>query len=177
MIDQQVKVAESWHGCPGLGVYHRSASGGWSSPCTLPWRSLEQLPVYEFNSEIVAVKITLTGENSVRLEPTDGPMTIEAPTPDRQYSPFHMLGSSLAYCTFSVMYSWATLTRQSVDDLRIDVRWTFSEDEPKRVSNIRLTYQWPSLPEKKREGARRAAELCTIHATLTHSPAIDIASA
>ena len=39
-------------------------------------RSLERLPVYGFNSEIVALKITLTGENSIRLEPTDGPMTI-----------------------------------------------------------------------------------------------------
>lgn len=104
-------------------------------------------------------------------------MTIEAPTTDEQYSPFHMLGSSLAYCTLSVMYSWATHSKQSVDDLVIDVRWRFSEDEPKRVANIALTYTWPSLPEKKREAARRVAELCTVHATLTHPPDIEISGA
>ena len=123
------------------------------------------------------VKIILTSEDSIRLIPDEGPMTIEAPTADEQYSPFHMLGSSLAYCTFSVMYSWATHTKQGVDDLVIDVSWKFSEDEPKRVASIKLSYQWPSLPEKKREAARRVAELCTVHATLTHPPAIEIAGA
>src|SRR5215212_10217546 len=100
-------------------------------------------------------------------------MTIEAPTADEQYSPFHMLGSSLAYCTFSVMYSWATHSKQGIDDLVFDVTWAFSLDEPKRVTSIKLTYAWPSLPEKKREAARRVAELCTVHATLTHPPTIE----
>ena len=104
-------------------------------------------------------------------------MTIEAASADEQYSPFHMLGSSLAYCTFSVMYSWATHTRQSVDDLVLDVSWTFSTDEPKRVASMTLTYAWPGLPEKKREAARRVAELCTVHATLTHPPTIAINAA
>ena len=123
------------------------------------------------------MKIILTSEDSIRLVPDAGPMTIEAQSADEQYSPFHMLGSSLAYCTFSVMYSWATHTKQSVDDLVIDVGWTFSTDEPKRVANIKLTYAWPSLPEKKREAARRVAELCTVHATLTHPPTIEIGAA
>ena len=123
------------------------------------------------------MKIILTSEDSIRLIPEPGPMTIEAPSADDQYSPFHMLASSMAYCTFSVMYSWATHTKQSADDLVIDVSWKFSEDEPKRVSDIAVTYRWPSLPEKKRDAARRAAELCTVHATLMHPPAIDIRSA
>lgn len=123
------------------------------------------------------MKIILTSEDSIRLIPDPGPMTIEAPSADEQYSPFHMLGSSLAYCTFSVMYSWATHTKQSADDLVIDVSWKFAEDEPKRVATLALSYTWPSLPEKKREAARRVAELCTVHATLTHPPAIEIRSA
>ena len=53
------------------------------------------------------MKITLLSEESIRLEPTAGPMTIEAPTAEQSYSPFHMLASGLAYCTFSVMYAWA----------------------------------------------------------------------
>ena len=122
------------------------------------------------------VKIILTSEDSIRLLPEPGPMTIEAASADEQYSPFHMLGSSLAYCTFSVMYSWATHSKQGVDDLAIDVSWQFSTDEPKRVASIKLTYEWPSLPEKKKEAARRVAELCTVHATLTHSTTIEIAA-
>ncbi|HYC52295.1 MAG TPA: OsmC family protein [Gemmatimonadaceae bacterium] len=120
------------------------------------------------------MKIILTSEYSIRLEPDAGPMTIEAMEPDEQYSPFHMLASSLAYCTFSVMYSWATHSKQSVDDLAIEVQWKFSDDEPHRVSEISMQYEWPSLPEKKRNAARRVAEMCTVHATLMHPPTIDI---
>jgi len=118
------------------------------------------------------MKIVLLSDESIRLVPDAGPMTIEAVDPDQQYSPFHMLASSLAYCTFSVMYSWATHTKQSADDLVIEVRWKFSEDEPKRVAELHLTYAWPSLPPRKREAARRVAELCTIHATLHHPPLV-----
>lgn len=123
------------------------------------------------------MKIILTSEYSIRLEPDPGPMTIEAPEPHEQYSPFHMLASSLAYCTWSVMYSWATNTKQSADDLVIEVSWKFSEDEPHRVSEMSITYEWPSLPEKKRLAARRVAEMCTIHATLHHPPTISIGDA
>ena len=123
------------------------------------------------------VKILLTSEHSIRLLPEPGPMTIEATEPDEQYSPFHMLASSLAYCTFSVMYSWATHTKQPADDLVLDVSWRFSDDEPYRVSGMRLTFEWPSLPARKRQAARRVAEMCTIHATLQHPPAIVIEEA
>ena len=118
------------------------------------------------------MKFTLLTDEALRLEPTEGPMTIEALSADQQYSPFHMLASSLAYCTFSVMYSWATHTKQPVDDLVIDVRWVFSQDEPRRVSEIHLTYDWPSLPERKRDAARRVAAMCTIHETLHHPPLV-----
>ena len=91
------------------------------------------------------MKILLIEENAIRLEPTEGPMTIEAPTPDRQYSPFHMLGSALAYCTFSVLYSWASHANLSIDGMQIDVAWKFSKDEPKRVSDMSLSFKWPTL--------------------------------
>jgi uncharacterized OsmC-like protein len=118
------------------------------------------------------VKITLLSDEAIRLEPDEGPMTIEAIEPDQQYSPFHMLASSLAYCTFSVMYSWATHTKQGADDLVIDVSWKFSEDEPKRVAELRLTWDWPSLPAKKQAAAKRVAAMCTIHETLHHPPTV-----
>jgi uncharacterized OsmC-like protein len=122
------------------------------------------------------VKITLLSDDAIRLTPEPGPMTIEAPTAEQTYSPFHMLASSLATCTFSVMHSWATHADLRADDLTIEVRWTFAED-PRRVDHIELTFDWPSLPERRLAAARRVAEMCTVHTTFEHPPHIAIASA
>ena len=119
------------------------------------------------------MKITLLADDAIRLEPVAGPMTIEAPSAEMAYSPFHMLGTSLATCTFSVIQSWATHAKIPVDDLVIDVRWTFGED-PHRVSDIAVTFDWKSLPPNRVAAARRVAELCTIHATLHHPPHVTI---
>jgi uncharacterized OsmC-like protein len=121
----------------------------------------------------MTVKIILLSEDAIRLEPIPGPMTIEALSTEQSYSPFHMLASSLAYCTFSVMYSWATHVGLAADDLVIEVRWTFEED-PQRVGAMDLTFRWPSLPAKRLNAAKRAAELCTVHATFMHPPTISI---
>jgi uncharacterized OsmC-like protein len=117
------------------------------------------------------VKITLLSDDAVRFDPGPGPLTIEAPSAERSYSPFHMLGSSLAVCTHSLLYSWATHAKLGADDLAVEVRWTFAE-KPHRVGNVDITLDWPSLPESRREAAKRAATLCPIHATLSHSPTI-----
>ena len=119
------------------------------------------------------MKITLLSDDAVRFDPGPGPLTVEAPTAEQTYSPFHMLGSSLAVCTHSVLYSWATHARLHADDLAIEVRWTFA-DHPHRVGAIDMTLEWPSLPENRREAAKRAAALCTIHATLSHPPTIGV---
>lgn len=119
------------------------------------------------------MKITLLSDESIRLEQTPGPLTIEAANADMSYSPFHMLGSSLAMCTMSVLHSWATHAKITADDLVIDVSWSFS-DKPHRVGDIKLAFKWPSLPEGRREAAKRATALCAIHATLSHSPAIAV---
>jgi len=119
------------------------------------------------------MKLTLLGEDSIRLEPTDGPMDIEALTPDQSYSPFHMLAGGLAYCTFSVLASWASQARLNADDLTIDVRWTFAE-KPHRVGSYEIWLEWPSLPSSRLEAAKRVSEMCTIHATLEHPPTITI---
>ena len=119
------------------------------------------------------MKITLLSDEAVRLEQTPGPLTIEAASADMSYSPFHMLGSALATCTMSVLHSWATHAKISADDLVIDVGWSFSE-KPHRVGTMKLTFKWPSLPEGRREAAKRATTLCAIHATLSHSPEIAV---
>ena len=122
------------------------------------------------------MKIILLSESAIRLEPLPGPTTIEALSADQSYSPFHMLASALAMCTFSVMYAWATHAGLDAADLTLQVHWTFAED-PHRVDTMHLTFDWPSLPEKRHAAAVRVAEMCTIHATLHHPPRITISSA
>ena len=122
------------------------------------------------------MKITLTGEESLRLEATSGPLTIEAPTPDVQYSPFHMLGSALGACTLSVLHSWASNKNLAVDDLRVDVSWRFVEGQH-RVGSMKVRLLWPSLSAELWPRAIRVANLCGIHNTLTHPPEITVEAA
>ena len=62
-----------------------------------------------------------------------GPMTIEAISAEQSYSPFHMMAGGLAYCTFSVMHSWASNAKLDASDLTLEVAWTFG-DKPHRVA-------------------------------------------
>lgn len=117
------------------------------------------------------MKITLVSEDAIRLEPTTGPMTVEAKSSDQLYSPFHMLASGLAFCTYSVLASWASNAKLESDDIAIDVKWTFAED-PHRVGDIAMKVEWPSLPEPRKAAVERVASMCAIHATLSHSPKI-----
>jgi uncharacterized OsmC-like protein len=119
------------------------------------------------------MKITLTGEESLRLEATSGQLTIEAPSPDVQYSPFHMLGSALGACTLSVLQSWASNKNLGVNDLRVDVSWDFVEGQH-RVGSMKVQLLWPSLSAELWPRAIRAANLCGIHNTLTHPPRITV---
>jgi uncharacterized OsmC-like protein len=119
------------------------------------------------------MKITLTSEESILLEPVQGPMTIEAESADMQYSPFHMLASGLAFCTFSVLHSWASNAGIGWEDLSISVTWKFV-DKPHRIGSIDVKLKWPSLPDDRTNVALRASSLCAVHATLSHPPEISI---
>jgi uncharacterized OsmC-like protein len=100
-------------------------------------------------------------------------MTIEAPSAEQQYSPFHMMASGLAFCTFSVMHAWAEHAKLDASDLSLEISWTFA-DEPHRVGTYDVRLRWPSLPEQRLDAAMRVAELCAVHATLAHPPDIRI---
>jgi uncharacterized OsmC-like protein len=117
------------------------------------------------------VLITLLTDDSIRLEATPGPMTIEAPSEDRQYSPFQMLASGLATCTYSVLHSWAEHAGLDATHLVIEVSWTFVED-PHRIGEIEVRLLWPELPPERRSAAQRVVALCPIHGTLMHSPSL-----
>ena len=122
------------------------------------------------------MKITLLSDESIRLEPATGQLTIEAESANQEYSPYQMLASGLAVCTFGVMQSWASNIGVSADDLVIDVSWSFA-DNPHRVGAMVLSYQWPSLPEDRKRVAQRVAELCPVHKTLMQSPSMTIRAA
>lgn len=111
------------------------------------------------------MKITLLDDDAIRLDPAGGALTIEALTPEQSYSPFHMLGSSLATCTHSVLYSWAAHAKLDAADLALEVRWSFADD-PHRVAELRLTIEWPGLPAERVNAAKRVAHMCPIHHTL-----------
>ena len=119
------------------------------------------------------MKILLASEDSIRLENSGGALTVEAPTAEQSYSPFHMLGSGLAMCTWSILESWADNKSLSTDGLAIDVSWEFVES-PKRIGSIRLGITWPGLPAERKEQALRVAALCPIHKTFEHPPAVAI---
>jgi uncharacterized OsmC-like protein len=119
------------------------------------------------------MKITLLDDDSIRLEPTPGALTIEALSPDQSYSPFHMLGSSLATCTFSVLQSWASHAKLDPDGLAIEVSWNFAE-EPHRVAGMRMVIDWPGLPAERENAAKRVAEMCPIHHTLLANTLVEM---
>jgi uncharacterized OsmC-like protein len=117
------------------------------------------------------VKIVLLSEERIRLEGSFGPLTIEADRPDAQYSPFHMLASSLATCQLSVLASWAEHAQLDTSGLAIEIAWRFAA-KPNRIGEMDVTIIWPALPAERRNAAERAAHLCAIHNTLTHPPTI-----
>ncbi|HEX2093849.1 MAG TPA: OsmC family protein [Longimicrobiaceae bacterium] len=117
------------------------------------------------------MKITLLSDDRIRLEGRAGPMTIEADSADKQYSPYHMLASGLATCTYAVLQSWATNARIPADDLALEVGWSFVED-PHRVGRMELDIDWPSLPAERRAAAQRVAALCTVKKTFENPPEI-----
>lgn len=119
------------------------------------------------------MKITLLSDDRIRLDGKAGPLSVEAESAQMQYSPFHMLASGLATCTFSVLASWGTHARLSIDDLAIEVGWSFQEN-PHRVGRMDVDVIWPSLPEERRNAALRAAGLCTITRTLEQPPQVAV---
>ena len=117
------------------------------------------------------MKIVLDGEDAIVLEAGPEALTVEAETAHQIYSPFHMVGSGLATCTYSVLQSWAEHAKLDLAGMRIRVSWTFAED-PHRVGAMTMRIEWPGLPAERRKAAERVAERCAVHQSLTHPPAI-----
>ena len=119
------------------------------------------------------MKITLLSDERIRLDGGAGPLSVEADSAEMQYSPFHMLASGLATCTYSVLASWGTHANLPIDGLAIEVGWTFAEN-PHRVGSMDVDVIWPSLPAERQNAAMRAAGLCTIKKTLEQPPQVAV---
>jgi uncharacterized OsmC-like protein len=119
------------------------------------------------------MRLTLLGEYALKAGASDGVMTIEADSADRPYSPYHLLGGSLASCTWFLLQSWGSKTHASADDLEAEVKWEFAE-EPLLLSSLGMVIRWPSLPDERRGAAECAALQCPVYHMLSHPPAIRI---
>jgi len=117
------------------------------------------------------LKILLLSEDRLRVLGGAGPLSVEADSAEMTYSPGHMLASSLAVCTYSILQSWATNADIPASDLAVEVGFEYVE-KPHRIGKLEVALDWPSLPAERREAARRAAGLCPIHRTLHALPEV-----
>ncbi len=113
----------------------------------------------------------LLSEDRLRVQGGAGPLSVEADSAEMTYSPGHMLASSLAVCTYSILQSWATNADIPAADLAVEVGFGYVE-KPHRIGKMEVALDWPSLPAERREAARRAAGLCPIHRTLHALPEV-----
>ena len=109
-------------------------------------------------------------DEHIRLETAgDAGLAVEG----EPFGPLQMLATSLALCTASVIQSYAETANLDAQGFAVEVRWVYAED-PHRVGQYHLTLHLPSsLPAARHRAVLRAAEACTVHATLLHQPAID----
>jgi len=117
------------------------------------------------------MRIVVTGETEIVVGPAPH-LEIEEEG-DAHFSPLHMLAASLATCTVAALASWADAVGLELEGLELRLRWTYVE-KPYRVGEYGMDITWPALPEERLDRARRVAEACTVHHTLTHPPAIEI---
>lgn len=122
------------------------------------------------------MKITLLSDSSLSVDAAPGMLTIEAPTAEQSYSPYHMVASGLASCTHAILQSWADTVKLDASSLVVRVAWSFVE-KPHRVGSYEVTLEWPGLPDERRAQAERVAGLCPVKQTLLHAPALTIAVA
>lgn len=119
------------------------------------------------------MKLSLLSDTRVRYESAPGQLTVDAPSPDAQFSPYHMVAGGLASCTHAILASWAQLANLTADDLVLEVSWSFVE-KPHRLGTLDVHFTWPSLPAARLEAAKRVAARCPVHLSFEHAPTMAI---
>jgi uncharacterized OsmC-like protein len=118
------------------------------------------------------MKIIMRSEENLEFRQFNEPgLDIEPLAPEFHYSALQMFATSLAMCTYSVLFAYGEQVQTSTQSLTISLDWTYAK-APMRVNNINMNIQWPGLPSSRLTAAQRAASLCTLHQTLENPPHI-----
>lgn len=112
------------------------------------------------------MQLTILDEQRVRLAADGDGLNVVGD----HFGPLQMLATSLALCTASVVHAYAETAQLDLNGLAVEVAWEFSDD-PHRVGAYDLTLHVPAtIPPARHRALIRAADTCTVHNTLQHSP-------
>jgi uncharacterized OsmC-like protein len=118
------------------------------------------------------MKVILHAKEDVELVDFGDPgLAVEAVEPHAQFGALQMFATSLGMCTYSVLAAYGAQIEVASENLRIRVRWSYAE-QPRRIAEIDMRIRWPGLPDSRLKAAQRAAEQCTLHATLAYPPRV-----
>lgn len=118
------------------------------------------------------MRILMHSEEDLSIQDFLAPeMTVESHDPEAAFSALQMFATSMALCTFSVLFSYAETIGVDPEPIAIRMRWSYAPNES-RIDEIAMDIDWPGLPASRKTAAQRAAASCTVHRTLEHPPVV-----
>lgn len=93
---------------------------------------------------------------------------------DSGMTPPELFAGSLAGCIGFYVARYCQQAGIDCDGLKVGCNWSVAEDAPRRIAGFTVDVELPGLPEKRRKAVERVASSCLIHATLHHTPEINI---
>lgn len=89
-------------------------------------------------------------------------------------NPVQLQAAALVGCTAAVMERYAQTAELDLTGTSLVIRWSFGS-EPRRIDRYEIEVMLPvSISEARQAAVLRAAQHCTVHATLEHPPVITI---
>ncbi|MFD3163151.1 OsmC family protein [Herpetosiphon sp. NSE202] len=89
-------------------------------------------------------------------------------------NPVQLQAAALVGCTAAVMERYAETAELDLTGTSLIIRWSFGS-EPRRIDRYAIEVSLPAaLTEARQAAVLRAAQHCTVHATLEHPPVIEI---
>ena len=89
-------------------------------------------------------------------------------------NPVQLQAAALVGCTAAVMERYAQTAELDLTGTTVVIRWSFGSD-PRRIDRYELAVALPaSVSEARQAAVLRAAQHCTVHATLEYPPLIEI---
>jgi uncharacterized OsmC-like protein len=89
-------------------------------------------------------------------------------------NPVQLQAAALVGCTAAVMERYAQTAELDLTGTTLTIDWSFGS-EPRRIDRYQIEVALPAtLSEARQAAVLRAAQHCTVHATLEHPPLIEI---